>query len=132
MQYVMLNNLDENSITEQQRAQCYVDSANYARQLQAEGRCLAVASLHPTVTATSIRRREGKPVITDGLFAESREQLGGSSLLMPPTWTKPSISARRFLRDAGAPSKCAQLWKFLGCLCRTESVDLVDSRSTYQ
>lgn len=79
MQYVMLNNLDENSITEQQRAQCYVDSANYARQLQAEGRCLAVASLHPT--ATSIRRREGKPVITDGLFAESREQLGGLFLI---------------------------------------------------
>jgi hypothetical protein len=38
-------------------------------------------ALHPTVTATSIRRREGKPVITDGPFAESREQLGGVFLI---------------------------------------------------
>lgn len=77
MQYMMLIYLDENSITEQQRTQCDVDSADYASQLRAEGRCLAVAPLHPIVTATRIRRREGKPVITDGPFAESREQLEG-------------------------------------------------------
>lgn len=81
MQYMMLIYLDETSITEKQRNQCYLDSAEYARQLHADGKCLAVAPLQPTVTATSIRRREGKPVITDGPFAETREQLGGFFLI---------------------------------------------------
>ena len=81
MQYMMLIYLDENSITDEQRAQCYEDSARYARQLQAEGKCLAVAPLQPTLTATSIRHSEGKPIITDGPFAETREQLGGFFLV---------------------------------------------------
>jgi len=81
MQYMMLIYLDENSITEEQRAQCYQDSARYARQLQSEGKCLAVAPLQPTLTATSIRHSEGKPIITDGPFAETREQLGGFFLV---------------------------------------------------
>lgn len=81
MQYMMLIYLDENSITDEQRAQCYQDSADYARQLHAEGKCLAVAPLQPTLTATSIRHSEGKPIITDGPFAETREQLGGFFLV---------------------------------------------------
>lgn len=81
MQYMMLIYLDENSITEEQRAQCYQDSAAYARQLYAEGKCLAVAPLQPTLTATSIRHSEGKQIITDGPFAETREQLGGFFLV---------------------------------------------------
>lgn len=131
---MMLIYLDETSITEQQRAQGYVDSADYARQLHAEGKWLAAAPLHPTVTATSIRRREGKPVITDGPFAESREQLGGSSLLMInaanldealdigakiPAGRWGTIEVRPVMEIPGLPS---QNW----------SVDLVDSRSTYQ
>jgi hypothetical protein len=81
MQYMMLIYLDENSISEEQRNQCYLDSAGYARQLHAEGKCLAVAPLQPTLTATSIRHHEGKQVITDGPFAETREQLGGFFLI---------------------------------------------------
>ena len=81
MQYMMLIYLDEDSITEEQRAQGYQDSAAYARQLLAEGKCLAVAPLEPTLTATSIRHSEGKRIITDGPFAETREQLGGFFLI---------------------------------------------------
>ena len=81
MQYMMLIYLDENSITEEQRAQCYQDSAAYARQLYREGKCLAVAPLQPTLTATSIRHSEGKRIVTDGPFAETREQLGGFFLV---------------------------------------------------
>ena len=81
MQYMMLIYLDENSLTEEQRANCYMESAAYARQLHAEGKCLAVAPLQPTLTATSVRHREGKQMITDGPFAETREQLGGFFLV---------------------------------------------------
>ena len=42
---------------------------------------LATAPLHLTATATSVRVREGKRYVTDGPFAETREQLGGYFLI---------------------------------------------------
>ena len=81
MQYMMLIYLDENSLTDSQRAQCYNDSAAYARQLHEQGKFVATAPLHPTSTATSIRTRDGKQIVTDGPFAETREQLGGFFLI---------------------------------------------------
>jgi hypothetical protein len=77
MQYMLLIYLDENSLSETERAQCYAESAGFARQLQAGGRYVAAAPLHPTSTATSVRIRDGRRLVTDGPFAETREQLGG-------------------------------------------------------
>jgi hypothetical protein len=37
--------------------------------------------LHPPSTATTVRVRHGKQLVTDGPFAETREQLGGSMLI---------------------------------------------------
>jgi hypothetical protein len=42
---------------------------------------LLAAPLQPTSTATSVRVQSGKPVVTDGPFAETREQLGGFFLV---------------------------------------------------
>lgn len=77
MKYMMLIYLDEKALTEAQRNQCYKDSSQYAHELNAKGQFLATAPLHPTSTATSVRRQDGKPLVTDGPFAETREQLGG-------------------------------------------------------
>ena len=81
MQYMMLIYLDEKSLSEPVRNQCYADSAGYAQELRAKGNLLAVAPLQPTSTATSVRHAEGKKVVTDGPFAETREQLGGFFLV---------------------------------------------------
>ena len=81
MKYMLLIYLDENSLSETERAQCYQDSAAYARKLHEEGRYLDASPLHPTSTATSLRVRDGKQLITDGPFAETREQLGGYFLI---------------------------------------------------
>jgi hypothetical protein len=78
MKYMLLIYADENGApTEAERQKCYVESAEYAHKLHANGKFIASAPLHPTSTATSVRRREGKPLVTDGPFAETREQLGG-------------------------------------------------------
>ena len=77
MTYMLLIYLEENSLTESERSQCYADSAAFARELHARGQYVSAAPLHPTSTATSVRLREGKRLITDGPFAETREQLGG-------------------------------------------------------
>jgi hypothetical protein len=81
MQYMLLIYFDENALTEKQRADCYEDSAGYARQLHAAGKYVAAAPLHPTSTAKSLRFCDGSPLITDGPFAETREQLGGFFLV---------------------------------------------------
>jgi hypothetical protein len=77
MKYLMLIYMDENVMNDGQRQACYVESTAYAHQLHAKNQFLGAAPLHPVSTATSIRRPEGKPIVTDGPFAETREQLGG-------------------------------------------------------
>lgn len=81
MKYVLLIYLDENALSETEREHCYGESAQLAQQLNSKGQYLATAPLHPVATATSVRVRDHKPLVTDGPFAETREQLGGFFLI---------------------------------------------------
>lgn len=81
MQYMLLIYLDENALSEAERARCYEESAAYTRKLHAEGKYLSASPLHPTATATSVRHQNGKRLVVDGPFAETREQLGGFFLI---------------------------------------------------
>jgi hypothetical protein len=81
MQYMLLIYLNEQDLSEAQREACYLESAQFAHALNAKGQYLAAAPLHPTATATSVRLRDGKRLVTDGPFAETREQLGGYFLI---------------------------------------------------
>jgi hypothetical protein len=78
---MLLIYLDEQSVSEAEREHCYAESAQYAHQLNSSGQYLAAAPLHPSSTATSVRVRESKRMVTDGPFAETREQLGGYFLV---------------------------------------------------
>jgi len=81
MKYMLLIYLDENGLSEAERVQCYAESAAYARHLHENGQYLQASPLHPISMATSLRIRDGKKIITDGPFAETREQLGGFFLI---------------------------------------------------
>jgi hypothetical protein len=81
MKYMLLVYLDEKTLDEAEREQCYGESAQLAQDLNSSGQYLAAAPLHPTSTATSVRVRDGKRLVTDGPFAETREQLGGYFLI---------------------------------------------------
>jgi hypothetical protein len=72
---------DEQALSDGERAECYRDSAQLAQQIHSTGHYRAAAPLHPTSTATSVRVRDGKRLVTDGPFAETREQLGGYFLI---------------------------------------------------
>jgi len=81
MKYMLLVYLDENVLTPAEREDCYVKSAQLARDINASGQYLDASPLHPTTTATSVRVRNSQRLVTDGPFAETREQLGGYYLV---------------------------------------------------
>ena len=81
MKYMLLIYLDENGLSEDDRVKCYAESAEFAVQLSKTGQYLGAGPLHPTSTATSVRVRDHKRLVTDGPFAETREQLGGYYLV---------------------------------------------------
>jgi hypothetical protein len=81
MKYMLLIYQDENGLSEGEKAECYQDSAQFAVELSRTGQYLGAGPLHPTSTATSVRVRDNKRLVTDGPFAETREQLGGYFLI---------------------------------------------------
>jgi hypothetical protein len=81
MKYMLLIYMEEQAMNETEREHCYAESAQLAQQLQLNGQYLATAPLHSVATATSVQMREGKKLVTDGPFAETREQLGGFFLI---------------------------------------------------
>ena len=81
MKYMLLIYFDEQALGETERQQCYEESTQLAQDLHSSGQYLSANPLHPTSTATSVKVREGKRLVTDGPFAETREQLGGYYLI---------------------------------------------------
>ncbi|MDB5862843.1 MAG: YciI family protein [Betaproteobacteria bacterium] len=53
------------------------DSLGLVEELRASGHYIAANALQPVETATTLRVRNGKVAMTDGPFAETKEQLGG-------------------------------------------------------
>src|SRR6478736_6868083 len=76
--------MHEKAMSEGEREKCYVESTKLAHDLKATGQYLSANPLQPVATATSVRMREGKRLVTDGPFAETREQLGGYFLIEAP------------------------------------------------
>ena len=81
MKYMLLVYLEEGALNETEREHCYVESAQLAQDLNANGKYIAASPLHSITMATSVRVRNGKRLVTDGPFAETREQLGGFYLI---------------------------------------------------
>jgi hypothetical protein len=81
MKYMLLIYTAGQAETASAREHCYQESMELAQDLKANGQFLASSPLHPVTTAVSVRVRDGKRLVTDGPFAETREQLGGYFLI---------------------------------------------------
>jgi hypothetical protein len=81
MKYMLLIYMDEQVIDDTERKQCYVESLKLTEDLDRNGRYLGASPLYPVSTATSVQVRDGRRLVTDGPFAETREQLGGYYLV---------------------------------------------------
>jgi hypothetical protein len=81
MKYMLLIYRDEKALDASELLPYRDESVQLAHDLHANGKYLSAAPLHPTSTATSVRIRDGKRIVTDGPFAETREHLGGYFLV---------------------------------------------------
>ncbi|KAJ0340898.1 hypothetical protein COL154_014162 [Colletotrichum chrysophilum] len=80
MQYVCLvygQESDLNALSPQASARLDADSLAYDRGLERDGKLVIAQALHSARTAKSVRRRGGRKTVTDGPFAETKEQLLG-------------------------------------------------------
>ena len=84
MQYLLMCCINEKQweeIPQSQRDGIMKEYGEWMQGLSTKGQYLSGAKLQPTATATTIRGKNGKPVIIDGPFAETKEQLGGYHLV---------------------------------------------------
>jgi hypothetical protein len=83
VKYMLLIYFDEawDKLSLTARQQIYEEQLQLSEQLTSTGQYLAGAPLQPPSTATRVRIRDGKRLVTDGPFAETREQLGGYMLI---------------------------------------------------
>jgi hypothetical protein len=77
MKYLCLVYIDEKKLDAVPDSECL----EYDAALRESGQCLASEALQPVETATTVRVRNGKVSITDGPFAETKEQLAGFYLI---------------------------------------------------
>jgi hypothetical protein len=84
MKYLLLIHDEEakwDDIPDQERGRIMGEYGQLVQQLKDAGQYVTGSQLQPTSTATSVRVRDGKRLVTDGPFAETREQLGGYFLV---------------------------------------------------
>lgn len=73
MKYLCLVYLDEKRLNELPDEDC----VEFDTSIRASGHCVASEALESVQTATTVRVRNGKTAVTDGPFAETKEQLAG-------------------------------------------------------
>lgn len=84
MKFMLIVHHDEeafNKIEKEKRQQMLAESIELTHQLHAAGQYLSASPLHPAATAVIVRVREGNPLVTDGPFIETREQIAGYFLI---------------------------------------------------
>ena len=80
MKYMLLIHHEE-ALDEVERQHLLAESVQLANQLHENHQYLDAAPLQPTSETISVTVRDGKRIVTDGPFAETREQIGGYFLI---------------------------------------------------
>jgi len=84
MQYLLLiydKESDWGKLSEAEQGAIMREYQDFSKSINASGHYRAGSQLHPVSKATTVRVRDGKKLITDGPFAETKEQLGGYYLI---------------------------------------------------
>jgi hypothetical protein len=128
MKYMLLIYTEENSYAEGEREQCYVESTELTHDLNARGQYVAANPLQPVATATTVRVRDGKTLVTDGPFAETREQLGGYFLVEASDLNEAISIATRIPGARKGTVEVRPVFELAGLPKRRETVGAAASR----
>ena len=103
-------------ISKEKQQQMLAESIALTHQLHTNGQYLSASPLQPAATAVIVRVREGKPMVTDGPFIETREQIAGYFLIDAKDLNEATQHRRAECQErASAPSKCGRCGRFPGC-----------------
>ena len=84
MKFILLVHHDETAfekMSEETKGDLLAESIRLCHQLDGTGQCLSASPVHPAATAAIVRVRDGRPLVTDGPFIETREQMSGYFLI---------------------------------------------------
>jgi hypothetical protein len=84
MKFMLLFQLDEqrwDELPAPEREALLQGCDRYAQEMAGSGHARQCAALHPSSTATTLRVKDGRRVITDGPFAETKEVLAGFQII---------------------------------------------------
>ncbi len=84
MKYLVMGWIDQTKLTSLPRGEVdrlVADAYAWVDDLKRRGQFVLSAQLQPVQNATTIRVQDGKPTVTDGPYAETKEQLGGFSVI---------------------------------------------------
>jgi hypothetical protein len=81
MKYILLMYAEEGAWPPDDHRVALAESIDICHQLHAKGQYLGASPLQPPSTATCVRVRDGKRFVSDGPYAETKEQLGGYFLI---------------------------------------------------
>jgi hypothetical protein len=97
-QYMLLFYRPEDAwdvLPEEQRKEIYSEFFALVDDLRKKGSYVTGAPLQPIATATTVRVRDDEVVMTDGPFAETKEQLGGFFLIEAGSFEEATAVAAR-------------------------------------
>ena len=106
MKYMLLTYLDEKAwlaLSPEEQQQEMAACGPHVEKMMAARKILGGAPLHATTSSTTLRYRDGKSLITDGPFAETREQLGGYTLIEADDLDDALAVAKGFLVPSRVP-----------------------------
>lgn len=84
MKFILLVHHDETAfekMSDETKKGLLTESIGLCHQLDAKGEYVHASPVHPAATATLVRVRDGRPLVTDGPFIETREQMAGYFLI---------------------------------------------------
>lgn len=146
MQYMLLHTLDEGRAwNEEQAAEAMAIFDTWFEEASRRGVSLQGSRLRPTSDATTVRVRDGEVIVSDGPFAETKEQFAGYDVLVchdadeALEWAAKhphahigSTEVRPFFEDsplATLPEQQPHTIRYLMLVCRDESIQLTPEQS---
>lgn len=112
MRYMLLiynNERAKENMTPEEKAKSESYAHSYIDEATRHGIFEAADPLGPTSTATTVRTQDGKVMITDGPFAETKEQLGGYFILNCKDLDEALEWAAKIPMSCGGSSKCVEV-----------------------